>query len=194
MTKKLYEEGVEKAQAESEAIVSKAREEAAEIVEAAKAEADKVRRAALAEAEGMKKRAEAEMALAARQAVAALKQEIGGLVAGKVAGEMAKTVWEDKAFVEELLMTLVEKWDVGGGSLDVEVAVPAEEKARFEAFAASKFKGALDKGLAFKAGKEGEFVIEPKDGGYRIAFSEKLFEDFFARYLRGMTKELLFNK
>ena len=194
LTKKLYEEGVEKARTEAEEIVRKAKEEAAKIVEAAKKEAEETMKAATNEADSLKRKAESEMTLAARQALAALKQEIGGLVAGKVAGGMAKDGWEDKAFVEELLMTLVKKWDVDGGSLNVEVAVPAEEKERFEAFAASKYKELLDKGLAFRVGEtEEEFVIEPKDGSYRIVFSEKLFESFFARYLRGMTKGLLFN-
>lgn len=195
LTKKLYEEGVEKARAEAEEMVREAKEDAAKIIEEAKARAEEIRRKAMTDAEGMRKKAETEMTLAARQAVAALKQEIGGLVAGKVAGEMAKSGWEDRTFVEELLMTLVKKWDVEGGNLNVEVTAPAAEKERFEAFAAAKYKELLDKGLAFKIGKsEDEFVIQPKDGSYQIAFSEKLFEEFFARYLRGMTKELLFNK
>ena len=114
LTKKLYEEGVEKARAEAEEMVRKAKEDAAKIIEEAKARAEEIRRKAMTDAEGMRKKAETEMTLAARQAVAALKQEIGGLVAGKVAGEMAKSGWEDRTFVEELLMTLVKKWDGHG--------------------------------------------------------------------------------
>ena len=153
LTKKLYEEGVEKARAEAEEMVRKAKEDAAKIIEEAKARAEEIRRKAMTDAEGMRKKAETEMTLAARQAVAALKQEIGGLVAGKVAGEMAKSGWEDRTFVEELLMTLVKKWDVEGGNLNVEVTAPAAEKERFEAFATAKYKELLDKGLAFKIGK-----------------------------------------
>lgn len=195
LTKKLYEEGVEKARVEAEEMVRKAKEDAAKIVEEAESRAEEIRREAMTDAERIRKKVETEMKLSVRQTMAALKQEVGELVAGRVAGGMAKSGWEDRAFVEELLMTVVKKWNVEGGNLDVELAVPAAEKERFEAFAATKYKELLDKGLVFKIGKsEDEFVIRPKEGTYQITFSEKLFEEFFTRYLRGMTKELLFNK
>ena len=51
----------------------------------------------------------------------------------------------------------------------------------------------MDKGLDVKVGNlEEGFVIQPKDGGFQIAFSEKLFEAFFNLYMKGFTKKLLF--
>ena len=68
-----------------------------------------------------------------------------------------------------------------------------DEKTQFESFVATKYKELLDKGLRVKAGNvEGEFVIQPKDGGYQITFSEELFEAFFSQYMRSFTKELLY--
>ena len=52
-----------------------------------------------------------------------------------------------------------------------------------------KYKDLLDKGLDVKVGNlEEGFVIQPKDGGFQIAFSEKLFEAFFNQYMKGFTK------
>ena len=87
----------------------------------------------------------------------------------------------------------VKKWDVAGGNLNMEILLSEDEKAKFESFVAAKYKDLLDKGLEVKVGNlEEGFVIQPKDGGFQIAFSEKLFEAFFNQYMKGFTKKLLF--
>lgn len=193
LTKKLYDEGVEKARKEAEEMIRKANEEAAKIVAAAETKAGSIVDAGKKEAESLKKKAESEMALSARQAITALKQHITDLVSGKVAAEIAKTGFEDKAFVQELLMTIVKKWDIASGSMDVELLLPEEEKKNFSAFVAEKYKDLLDKGLEIKSASLKEaFVLQPRDGGYKITFSEELFETFFGQYMRSLTKELLY--
>ena len=68
-----------------------------------------------------------------------------------------------------------------------------EEKEKFQQFVATKYKELLDKGLEIKVGDHTDaFVIQPKDGGYQVAFSEKLFETFFNQYMRSFTKSLLY--
>ena len=194
LTKKLYDEGVDKARREAENIINQAKQEAEKIVAEAKAKADQMNADAEADVANLKKKAESEMTLSARQAITALKQAIANLVAGNVAGEIAKVGFEEKAFIQELLMTIVKKWDVAGGNLDMEILLSADEKNKFESFVTAKYKDLLDKGLAVNVGNlEEGFVIQPKDGGFQIAFSEKLFEAFFNQYIKGFTKKLLFN-
>lgn len=194
LTKKLYDEGVDKARQEAENIINQAKQEAEKIVAEAKAKADQMNADAEADVANLKKKAESEMTLSARQAITALKQAIANLVAGNVAGEVAKVGFEEKAFIQELLMTIVKKWDVAGGNLDMEILLSADEKNKFESFVTAKYKDLLDKGLAVNVGNlEEGFVIQPKDGGFQIAFSEKLFEAFFNQYIKGFTKKLLFN-
>ena len=75
----------------------------------------------------------------------------------------------------------------------MEVLLSEGEKETFQAFVTAKYKDLLDKGLTVKVGNlEEGFVIQPKDGGFQIAFSEKLFEAFFDQYMKGFTKKLLF--
>ena len=194
LTKKLYDEGVDKARQEAENIINQAKQEAEKIVAEAKAKADQMNADAEADVANLKKKAESEMTLSARQAITALKQAIANLVAGNVAGEIAKVGFEEKAFIQELLRTIVKKWDVAGGNLDMEILLSADEKNKFESFVTAKYKDLLDKGLAVNVGNlEEGFVIQPKDGGFQIAFSEKLFEAFFNQYIKGFTKKLLFN-
>ena len=189
LTQKLYNEGVDKARQEAENIINQAKQEAEKIIADAKAKAAQMNADAETEVSNLKKKAESEMTLSARQAITALKQAITNLVAGDV----AKIGFEEKAFIQELLMTIVKKWDVAGGNLNMEILLSEGEKAKFESFVAAKYKDLLDKGLDVKVGNlEEGFVIQPKDGGFQIAFSEKLFEAFFNQYMKGFTKKLLF--
>ncbi len=193
LTKKLYEEGIGKADQEAEKIIADAKAKAAGLISDAEAKAKDIQNGAMAEAENLKKKAMSEMALSARQAVTALKQEITGLIVGKVSGEMAKEAFKDAAFVQEMVVDIIKKWDVASGNLDLEVILSDKGKADFQQYVAAKYKELLDKGLEVKAGgADGAFVIRPKDGSYQIAFSEDLFESFFNQYMRSFTKSLLY--
>lgn len=195
LTKKLYEEGVEKANQEAEKIIARAKEDAAKLIAEAEAKANEVKANAEADAENLKKKAESEMALSARQAITALKQAVTNLVSGTVSGAMATTGFKDEAFVQELLVEIVKKWDVASGNLNLELILPEAKKTEFQQFVATKYKELLDKGLEVKVGNTKEaFVIQPKDGGYQIAFSEELFDAFFNQYMRSFTKALLYKE
>lgn len=193
LTKKLYDEGVEKARKEADEIIDKANKQAEKILADAQAKAEDFIAGGKQEVDNLKKKAESEMALSARQALTALKQSITNLISGEVAGEIAEKGFEDKAFIQELLISIVKKWDVASGNLNLDIILSPEEKDRFEAFVVKKYKDLLDKGLEVKVGnmKEG-FLIRPQDGSYQIAFSEELFEAFFNQYMRSFTKSLLY--
>lgn len=195
LTKKLYDEGVDKARQEADQILGKAREDSEKMMADARTKIDRMNAEARTEIENLKKKADSEMALSARQAIAALKQSITNLIVGDVAREIAKVGFEEKNFIRDLLMSVVKKWDIVSGNLDLEVILSEEEKAQFESFVVAKYKDLLNKGLKIKVGSlSGEFIIQPKDGGYQIAFSEDLFEAFFNQYMRGFTKKLLFKE
>ena len=192
LTKKLYEEGVDKANQEAEKIIAQAKEKAAKLIAEAEEQAKGIKAGAATEVENMKKKAESEMTLSARQAITALKQSITSLISGEVAGNIAKAGFKDEAFVQEMIVAILKKWDVASGNLNLELIL-SEEKEKFQQFVATKYKELLDKGLEIKVGDHTDaFVIQPKDGGYQVAFSEKLFETFFNQYMRSFTKSLLY--
>ncbi|GHV66582.1 hypothetical protein FACS1894199_10300 [Bacteroidia bacterium] len=193
LTKKLYDEGVNKAKHEAEKLLENARQEADKIRTDAQQTALNIEAKALEVAEGVKKKMEAELILSARQTITALKQEITALVSGKVAKETAKAGFEDKAFVQELLMTIVKKWDPTAGNINLEILLPATEKEKFEGFVIHKYKDLLDKGLEIKIGPlKDAFVLQPHDGSYKITFSDELFESFFNLYIKDLTKSILY--
>ena len=189
LTKKLYEEGVDKANQEAEKIIAQAKEKAAKLIAEAEEQAKGIKAGAATEVENMKKKAESEMTLSARQAITALKQSITSLISGNI----AKAGFKDEAFVQEMIVAILKKWDVASGNLNLELILSEEEKEKFQQFVATKYKELLDKGLEIKVGDHTDaFVIQPKDGGYQVAFSEKLFETFFNQYMRSFTKSLLY--
>ena len=193
LTKKLYEEGVDKANQEAEKIIAQAKEKAAKLIAEAEEQAKGIKAGAATEVENMKKKAESEMTLSARQAITALKQSITSLISGEVAGNIAKAGFKDEAFVQEMIVAILKKWDVASGNLNLELILSEEEKEKVQQFVATKYKELLDKGLEIKVGDHTDaFVIQPKDGGYQVAFSEKLFETFFNQYMRSFTKSLLY--
>ncbi len=193
LTKKLYEEGIDKANQEAETIIAEAKEKAVQLIAEAEAKANEIKTNADADAENLKKKAESEISLSTRQSITALKQSITDLIAGKVAKEMTEVAFKEKAFVQEMMVSIVKKWDISAGNLNLELILSEEEKTAFQEFVASKYKELLDKGLEIKArNTDGAFVIRPKDGSYQVAFSEELFEAFFNQYMRSFTKTLLY--
>ena len=195
LTKKLYDEGVGKANAEAEVIIAEAQKKAEQLVAEAKAEAQKISEKSVADAESLKKKSESEIAMAVKNAETTLKQAITNMLADSVAAKMSAAALSDKKYVQELIIAMVNKWNVADGSLDLAVALSEEQKAEFAKYVAANYKELLDKGLEVKVGNMSSgFSVGPKDGSYQIAFTEELFNAFFSQYLRGITKELLYSK
>lgn len=193
LTKKIYKEGIEKANLEADEIINKAKEEAGKIKSSAEKEAEKILLEANKEAENLKNRAESEITLSRRQTMTTIKQRISDLVSDKISQKMAEVVFDEKKYVMELVGKLVSKWDIDSGNIDVSIVVNKDEKKEFDSFMKSNYKKLLDKGLEVKVDNLAEpFVIAPKDGGYKIGFSEELFKSFFSQYVKGVTKTLLF--
>ena len=193
LTKKIYEEGIEKAQNDAKNILQDAQNKADNIIKEAQTKAQNMMDKAQNDATNLKQKTEAEMSMSVKQAIAALKQQITHLISENISKNIATTAFNDKDFVRGLMTTIISKWNPEG-SADLTVMLTADEKAEFEKYLTSKHKELLDKSLTLKPNpnqKEG-FVIQPKDGSYRITFSEQMFEAFFNDYIKEYSKKLLF--
>ena len=108
LLEKINAEGVKKAEAERDRIVSAAETEAAGIVSAAKAEAEKIVSAAKTESEALRMRAESAVRQAARDAVLKLKAELEARLAAAVSGAAAQAL--DPALMAEVVKLLAAKF------------------------------------------------------------------------------------
>lgn len=194
LTKKIYEEGIEKAQNDAKDILEKAQNDANNIIKEAEAKANAIIEKANNDANNLKQKTDAELNMSVKQAIAALKQQITNLISNKIAADMTKTAFKDEDFIHELMAKVIEKWN-SEGNTDLNIILNEKEKSTFEQYLLAKHKNLMDNSLTLVVNnnqKEG-FVIQPKDGSYKITFSEKMFEEFFNSYLKEYSKKLLFS-
>lgn len=194
LTKKIYEEGIEKAKNDAKEILDKAQKDANNIIKEAENKANEIIAKANNDSEKLKQKTDAELGMSIKQSIASLKQQITNLISNKIAVDMTTTAFKDEEFVKELMSKIIEKWS-SESNVDLNVIMNEKEKEEFEKYLLAKHKNLLDSNLTLVTNdsqKDG-FTVQPKDGSYKITFSEKVFEDFFNTYLKEYSKKLLFS-
>ena len=189
LTSKLYAEGVEKGKEEAERIIAEARAQEKQIVDAARAKAEEMLSSAQKEGAELKKNSEAELKLYAVQSSEALKTEIINLVTDKLSTTQVKAAVEERSFMQQLILELVQNW-----SKNDTLTVGVENPEALKSFIASQAKGLLDKGLKIESvnGIKTGFILSPEDGSYKIKFGEEEFVNYFKEFLRPQIQQLLF--
>lgn len=192
LTEKIYQEGLEKGNEEAKAIVEAAKKEASDIVEAAKKEAAQIVKTAQKNAEETKKNTETEISLSSKQAVNALKQQITDVLNSKVIDEATGKAF-DADFTKKIVETTLKNWGAEQSS-DLVVLLPADLEKELAGSLKKSVKDLIEKGLEvkFDTSIATGFQISPKDGSYKVSFTEEDFGNFFKQYLRPKLVELLF--
>ena len=195
LTQKLYNEGVDKANAEAEKILAEAKAEAEKLKLNAEKEAQKIIENAEQKSVEIKKNVDAELALASKQTMREVKQKITDAIVSKVIDEPMKKAFDDAKFVREIIETVVKNWNPQKNeAIDLSVLLPVDLKDEFEKFFTAKTGKELNASLelSFTDSIKGGFKIGPADGSYKISFSEEDFENFFKSFLRPKTIEMLY--
>ncbi|MBR4837286.1 MAG: hypothetical protein IK004_02460 [Bacteroidales bacterium] len=195
LTKKIYEQGVEKANHDAVEIVENAKKEAEKILDDAKAEAERIVNQANKEAEELKTKVNADVKMAATQSIAVTKQEIEKMVVTSAAEQGVKTNLSSADFVKELVKDIVKAFNPDNASpVALDLILPEAMKAEVEPFVKNEigkmFKSEVNVSFNKKLG--GGFKVAPKDGGYVIQFTDDEFMQLIANYLRPATKKILF--
>ena len=189
LTDKIYAEGVEKGNAEAQQIVDKANAKAAEIVAEAEKKAAALVAAAESKSADLDKKTRAELKLYAEQSVNAVKTEITNLLADKIAADSVKAATTDAKFMQGLIAKLAEQM-----AKDGEVLIEAKDAEALKKYFAANAKGLLEKGvkIAEVKGIKTDFTIQPAKGGYKLAFGDAEFIEYFKQMLRPQLVEELF--
>ncbi|SFS76148.1 V/A-type H+-transporting ATPase subunit E [Porphyromonadaceae bacterium NLAE-zl-C104] len=189
LTSKLYTEGVEKGKEEAGRIIAEARAQEQQIVDAARTKAKELISSAEKESAELRKNTEAELKLYAAQSTEALKTEIINLVTDKLSTTQVKTVVEDKLFMQQLIVELVQNW-----SKNDALTIGVENPEELESYIASHAKNLLDNGLKIESvnGIKTGFTLVPEDGSYKVKFGEEEFINYFREFLRPQIQQLLF--
>jgi V/A-type H+-transporting ATPase subunit E len=194
ITEKIHQEGLEKANRETEKILEEARSSARKIVEDAQKEAEKIRADAKRSAEEFSDRIKSEVRLSQQQALAHLKSEIAELILTSVVKEPLKESLEDQGFMNELVEAMVKNWNDSHGDADLQVMVPADQLKEIESHIQAHAKELMNKGLVVKTypGIKKGFEVQPGKGNYKISLSDEAFELFIKEHFKPKTIEFLF--
>ncbi|SHF69260.1 V/A-type H+-transporting ATPase subunit E [Mariniphaga anaerophila] len=195
LTETIYNEGVQKAKEEAEAILKEAREKAAGIEKDAQKKAEKLLADADDKARELKKQVDSEIKMTLNQAVSAIKQEITSLISMKVIQPPVKELFSDKDYLQNLISTVVKGW-MEKEAFDVNVILPEQERNQLESFFKNNLADEMNKGLkvSFAQHIKSGFKIGPADGSYIISFSDEDFTNFLKAYLRPKTSQILFEE
>ena len=195
LTKKIYEQGVEKANHDAVEIVENAKKEADKILNDAKNEAERIVNQANKEAEELRTKVTADVKMAATQSIAVTKQEIEKMVVTNAAEQGVKANLSSTDFVKELVKDVVKAFNPDNASpVALDLILPEAMKAEVEPFVKNEinkqFKAEMSVSFDKKIG--GGFKVAPKDGGYVLSFTDEEFTQLISNYLRPATKKILF--
>jgi V/A-type H+-transporting ATPase subunit E len=193
LTDKLLQDGVNKGNEEAEKIVTEAKSKAQQIINDAEAKAKEIIEEAEKKSVELAENTNSEIKLASTQSLAALKQQITDIVNSSVVNATVSETLKESDTVKSILNTLFENWSKNN-SLDFNVLLPEKNKADLEALAKSSAKKLIEKGVELKttAGISTGFQIVPKDGSYKLSFTDKDFQNFFSQFIRPKLAEFLF--
>ncbi len=195
LTEKIYNEGVEKARQEAEAILNEAREKAAAIEIQAQKTADSIVKEAEEKAETLKQHVDSELKMSISQAISALKQELANQLTMKAVQPGLKEVFSNVDFLKSVVQKVVSVW-AEKDTMDMKVVMAGKDRKELETFFKNQLADELNKGLelSFSEGVKSGFKVGPAAGGYLISFTDQDFISFFKTYLRPRTSELLFEQ
>ena len=189
LTDKIYREGVEKGNEEAGRIIAEAQSQKQSMISEAEAEAKRIIAEAEKQASELKKNTEAELKLFAAQSVEALKSEVANLITGDVVSANVKAAMADKAFMQQVILTLAKSW-----ASQEALTIQSSEADALARYFESNDKALLNQGVKIEkvAGKSTSFTILPADGSYKVTFGEEEFVAFFKDFLRPQLVEMLF--
>lgn len=189
LTSKLYEEGVEKGNAEAKKIIAEAEKKEKQILDDANSKAQQIIDAAKKKSTEINTNAESELKLYASQALEGLKSEVTNIITEKLSTSSVKAAMQDKEFVQQLITNLMQNW-----AEDQTMVVSVENKEELEKYIKANAKSLLDNKLKIESvnGIKTGFEIAPEDGTYKVKFGEEEFIEYFKEFLRPQIQELLF--
>lgn len=194
LTSIIYEEGVQKGEAEAERIIENAEEEASRIKKEARAEAEKIIAEARKESENLKRITESEVKLAGLKTIREIRQQVTDLVTAKAINGGISSAMSGN-HLKEYIKIVLQNWRTDSLGNNLELLLPEKERQTLDEAFIAEISNIVGKTieLNFSRGLKGGFQIGPKEGGYKISLTEDNFNEFFKQYLSTRTKEFLFS-
>jgi len=195
LTKKIYDEGVGKAQQQAEEIIQKAQEKGLEIVQNAEKKGDTIIENAEKAAADIKTKNETEMKLAAQQSLSNLKQQTTDLLVWEVINKPLKDAFDDKIFVQDLIKKLITSWlKHYGKEEDLTILLSEKDYLETQTYVNNNAQMLLKKGITINSNSNmtNGFQISPGKTGFKVSFTAEDFENYFKSFAKPRIAKLLF--
>ncbi len=194
LTDRLYQDGVEKARNEAEAILAETGKKKEEIIRKAENDAAAIVEKGRKDAAALKSKTESELAMAARQAEGALKQRLVNLLTDTVLITAVKAALSDEALLNDLIIATMSAWAENGEIPEISLVLGDDRKGDFSERLKTSLKKQLDQGIdiVFSDRMKSGFRVESKDGSYTMSFTEQDFQEFFRSFIKDKTRSALF--
>ena len=195
LLERIYQDGVEKSNKKADEIISNAKSEADRIIKEAEAKSEEIIKEAERKSEELKKNTITDVRMAGVQSISALKQRIKELVTAKVLEDSLKGAFADTAFLKDLILEVVKKWDISSSDSDVTVYFPESKKSDIDSAFEKSIKGVIkNAAINFDKKLSNGFKIVPENGNYQLQFTDEDFVEFFSDYIKAKTEEVIFSK
>ncbi|MEM1136780.1 MAG: hypothetical protein AAGI07_13160 [Bacteroidota bacterium] len=192
LTEQIYQEGIERADAEAARILAETKEEKERIILNAKQAASNILQEAERKAEGIKRNTEADIRLSGEQMISDIKNKIHTLIAKELTKPISKELFQDADFLKSLIIELVKKWDT---SSEIELYLAATlEKEGQNRLKNSVLKALPNLTIYTDSELSGGFKVAEKKGKWQMTFTDKGFAELFNQYIRDTTANFLFLK
>ncbi len=196
LTEKIYQDSIEKAEAEAQSIINEAKKDADAIIKKAEEEKEKILNEAKKQAADLEQKARNEIKLTSRQSISNLQQAIIHIFSGKILKDPIEKAFNDKEFTISLISKLVDSWSKNKelpGKVDA--LLSEADKNELDAFIENKLDKALKNTIQFKydPNLKNGFKIVPEKESYVLSFTSEDFYQLLSTYVRPQLKELLFD-
>ena len=195
LTEKIYQEGVDKAQNQANILLKEAEEKATGLIIDAQLKADNT----ILEAERKSKEiygdVQEELQSISRQVIAITKQKITDSIVIDASQIISKKLFDDKGFLKSIVLEIVNKWDMGDGSIDDLSLILSEEQLKelddiFKSGALQILQS--KKQILFDPSIKNGFQIISNSEGFKVSFSDEDLENFFKKFMKPRIQEYLF--
>ena len=190
IARKIYEEGLEKAQQVSEVIIEKARSDSQKIISDARLQAEQILNDARKSAEKEKQIVLSEVKLASDQALDTLRQKIKQLIANQSINSSLENSFKSDSFIRNLILEIAKNWNKESGfALELDTVIGKKLETEIKTSLSSLIK---DVQVDLNKNIEAGFKIIDKKEGFEIEFSESQFKEFLKPFIKEKTQKLLF--
>jgi len=195
LTEKIYQEGVDKAQNQANILLKEAEDTAVELINGAQQTADNIILEAERKSQEIYQGIKEELESITRQVIAITKQKITDSIVTDSSKKLAKVLLDDKHFLKALILELVNKWDMGNGSID-DLSLLLSEKQLKELdgiFKSTALQTLQSKNQIFiDSSIKNGFQIISNSGGFKVSFSDEDLETFLKKFMKPKIQEYLF--